>query len=143
MLATLPSIQGGEFDGITSSHMGDWNMSICNTSTQKDLAWEFLKFMVTDEVVQQWLLDCYTVPANKAACEKLSDYMPAQYAYVGNTSPVMCSASSNDSYDSGNFGTMANDITTVLNEMFQGNMNAEQAMEYVQKNVDDYLDTMK
>lgn len=147
MLATLPSIQGGEFDGITSSHMGDWNMSICNTSTQKDLAWEFLKFMVTDEVVQQWLLDCYTVPANKAACEKLSDYMPAQYAepisYVVNTSPLMFSASSNDSYDSGNFGTMANDITTVLNEMFQGNMNAEQAMEYVQKNVDDYLDTMK
>lgn len=38
---------------------------------------------------------------------------------------------------------MANDITTVLNEMFQGNMNAEQAMEYVQKNVDDYLDTME
>ena len=55
----------------------------------------------------------------------------------------MFSASSNDSYDSGNFGTMANDITTVLNEMFQGNMDAAEAMEYVQKNVDDYLGTLK
>lgn len=147
MLATLPSIQGGEFEGITSSHMGDWNMSICNNSKQKDLAWEFLKFMVTDEVVQQWLLDCYTVPANKTACEKLKDYMPTEYAepisYVVNTSPLMFSASSNDSYDSGNFGTMANDITTVLNEMFQGNMDVAEAMEYVQKNVDDYLGTLK
>lgn len=53
MMAALPKIQGGEFDGITSSHMGDWNMAICNASQQKDLAWEFMKFMVTDEVVQQ------------------------------------------------------------------------------------------
>ena len=39
MMAALPKIQSGEFEGITSSHMGDWNMAICNTSEQKDLAW--------------------------------------------------------------------------------------------------------
>lgn len=80
MLAALPKIQEGEFAGITSSHMGDWNMAICNTSTQKDLAWEFMKFMVTDEVIQQWLLDTYSIPANKEASNKLGEYMPAAYA---------------------------------------------------------------
>lgn len=90
MLAALPKIQDGEFKGITSSHMGDWNMAICNTSSQKDLAWEFMKFMVMDEVVQQWILDTYSIPANKEASGKLGGYMPADYAdpisYVVSTS---------------------------------------------------------
>lgn len=146
MFAALPKIQGGEFDGITSSHMGDWNMAICNTSSQKDLAWEFLKFMVMDEVVQQWLLDTYSIPANKEASAKLGDYMPDDYAaaisYVVNTSPLEFSASANNCYDSSNFGTFANDLTTVLNEMFQGNMDADAAIAYVKKNLDDYMSTL-
>ena len=146
MMAALPKIQSGEFEGITSSHMGDWNMAICNTSEQKDLAWEFMKFMVTDEVVQQWLLDAFSIPANKEASGKLGDYMPADYAdaisYVVSTSPLEFSASANDCYDSNNFGTFANDLTTVINEMYQGNMDADQAMDYVQKNLDDYMSTL-
>ncbi len=146
MLAALPKITDGEFKGITSSHMGDWNMAICNTSTQKDLAWEFMKFMVTDEVVQQWILDTYCIPANKEASARLSEYMPAEYAdpisYVVSTSPLEFSASANNCYDSSNFGTFANDLTTVLNEMFQGNMNADEAMEYVKKNLVDYMSTL-
>ncbi len=147
MFTALPKIQGGEFDGITSSHMGDWNMAIANTSTQKDLAWEFLKFMVTDEVVQQWLLDTYSIPANKEASAKLSNYMPADYSdaisYVVSTSPLQFSASANNCYDSSNFGTFSNDLTTVLNEMFQGNMDADEAMAYVQKNLDDFMSTLE
>ena len=146
MMAALPKIQSGEFEGITSSHMGDWNMAICNTSEQKDLAWEFMKFMVTDEVVQQWLLDAFSIPANKEASGKLGDYMPADYAdaisYVVSTSPLEFSASANDCYDSNNFGTFANGLTTVINEMYQGNMDADQAMDYVQKNLDDYMSTL-
>ncbi len=146
MMAALPKIQGGEFDGITSSHMGDWNMAICNASQQKDLAWEFMKFMVTDEVVQQWLLDAFSIPANKEASGKLSGYMPSDYAdaisYVVSTSPLEFSASANSCYDSSNFGTFANDLTTVINEMYQGNMDADEAMDYVQKNLDDYMSTL-
>lgn len=146
MILALPPISGGEFDGITSSHMGDWNMSICKSSQQKDLAWEFLKFMVTDEVVQQWILDTFSIPANKEASAKLGEYMPAEYSdavsYVVSTSPLMFSASANNCYDSGNFGTFANDLTTVLNEMFQGNMDADAAVEYVMKNVEDYMGTL-
>lgn len=146
MLAALPKIQSGEFEGITSSHMGDWNMAICNTSKQKDLAWEFMKFMVTDESVQQWLLNAFSIPANKEASARLGEYMPADYAdaisYVVSTSPLEFSASANDCYDSSDFGTFANDLTTVINEMYQGNMNADEAMDYVQKNLDDYMGTL-
>ena len=36
-----------------------------------------------------------------------------------------------------------NDLATVLNEMYQGNMDAKEAMDFVQKNVDDYLSTLQ
>lgn len=72
--------------------------------------------------------------------------MPSDYAdaisYVVSTSPLEFSASANSCYDSSNFGTFANDLTTVINEMYQGNMDADEAMDYVQKNLDDYMSTL-
>lgn len=146
MLATLPVIEDGPYKGITSSHFGDWHMSICKNSTQKDLAWEFLKFMTTDQVVQQWILDTYSIPANIEANNRLAEYMSADFAdamiYAINTCPPDFSCSENECYDSGNFGTFMNDLATVLGEMYQGNMDAQKAMEYVQENVDNYLSTL-
>lgn len=146
MLAALPAIEDGPFAGITSSHFGDWHMSICKNSENKELAWEFLKFMTTDPVVQQWILDTYSIPNNIEANQTLDDYMNPDFAeaikYVIDTCPWDFSCSENECYDSGNFGSFMNDLATVLNEMYQGNMDAAEAMEFVQKNVDDYLDTL-
>lgn len=146
MLATLPVIENGPYKGITSSHFGDWHMSICKNSQQKDLAWEFLKFMTTDPVVQQWILDTYSIPANIEANNKMSEYMSEDFAaplvHAINTCPKDFSCSENECYDSGNFGTFMNDLATVIGEMYQGNMDAQKAMEYVQENVDNYLSTL-
>ena len=147
MLAALPQIEDGPYKGITSSHFGDWHMSICKNSSNKELAWEFLKFMTTDPVVQQWIMETYSIPANIAANSTLGDYMNDDFAdaikYVIETCPGGFSCSENECYDSGNFGTFMNDLATVLNEMYQGNMDAQAAMEFVQKNVDDYLSTLQ
>lgn len=146
MLAALPQIEEGPYAGVTSSHFGDWHISICKNSQNKELAWEFLKFMVTDEVVQQWILDTYNIPVNKEANARMGEYMSADFAepiqYVINTCPAGFSCSENECYDSGNFGTFMNDLATVINEMYTGNMDHTEAMEYVQKNVDDYLSTL-
>ena len=147
MLAALPKIEDGPYKGVTSSHFGDWHMSICKNSNNKELAWEFLKFMTTDPVVQQWILDTYSIPTNIAANSTLGDYMSDDFAeaikYVIETFPDGFSCSENECYDSGNFGTFMNDLATVLNEMYQGNMDAKEAMDFVQKNVDDYLSTLQ
>lgn len=146
MLAALPQIEDGPYKGTTSSHFGDWHMSICKNSQNKELAWEFLKFMVTDQVVQQWILDTYSIPVNLEANSRIGEYMSSDFSapleYVINTCPKEFSCSENQCYDSGNFGTFMNDLATVLNEMYQNNMDAGQAMEYIQKNVDDYLNTL-
>ena len=57
--------------------------------------------------------------------------MPADYvapiSYIVSISPLEFSSSANNCYDSSNFGTLANDLTIVLNEMFQRNMDADVA----------------
>lgn len=147
MFVPLPAIQSGENAGSTSSHMGDWNMAICNTSKEKDLAWEFIKFMVTDEEIQQWLVDCNTIPNNLTALPKLKESVKTEYYSAIETilqqQPLEFSASTNECYDSGNFGTFANDITSVMNEMFVGNSSAEDAVKFVQKNLNDYMSSVQ
>lgn len=143
MFLQLPAITGGQYDGISASHMGDWNMAICNTSTQKELAWEFIKFMVTDPQVQDWIVRAGAIPTNKEGCQVLTTVMPNQYYdaiydTIQNF-PADFSLQANDSYNSIEFGSFSSDICTVLNEMFLGNMNADEAAAQVQANVDAYL----
>lgn len=147
MFLPLPEILDGPHKGITSSHMGDWNMAIYKESPNKDLAWEFMKFMVTDEVVLQWMVETYSIPSNIKGLDMLQQAMsPAYYEAISKivrTAPLEFSASTNTSYDSGNFGTFATDITSVLNEMFTGNMTMDQAIGFVQKNLDDYMKSVR
>lgn len=143
----LPKITEGTNAGITSSHMGDWNMAICNTSDDKDLAWEFIKFMATDEVVQQWIVDANSIPNNKNFSNLLSDRMDEGYYNAINSilvqQPLEFSASTNTCYDSANFGSFASDVTSVLNEMFVDTMDTDQAIEFVQNNLNDYMTTVQ
>lgn len=143
MFLQLPAITGGEYDGISASHMGDWNLAICNTSEQKDLAWEFIKFMVTDEFVQDWIVRTNSIPSNIAGGANLKDVMPEQYYTAINDTianfPSAFSLQANDCYNSIDFGSFASDVNTVLNEMFLGNMTSDEAVEKVQANVDEFL----
>lgn len=147
MFLPLPKIEDGEFKGITASHMGDWNMSVCNTSSNKEMAEEFLKFMVTDPVVQQWLADTYCIPNNLEGLKLLDGAMePAYYDAINEivtTCPKAFSASINDCWDSTNFGTFATDVTSALNEVFVGNMDAEKATKQVQANLDEFLKSLQ
>ncbi len=103
--------------------------------------------MATDEAIQQWLVDCNTIPNNLSALPILKEGVnPDYYSAIESVlqqQPLEFSASTNECYDSGNFGTFANDVTSVLNEMFVGNSDANKAVEFVQKNLDDYLGSVQ
>ena len=53
--------------------------------------------------------------------------------------PSAFSLQANDTYKSIDFGSFSTDIGTVLNEMFLGNMTADEAAAKVQANVDEYM----
>ena len=98
-------------------------------------------------VVQQWLADTYSIPNNLEGLKLLDGAMePAYYDAINEivtTCPKAFSASINDCWDSTNFGTFATDVTSALNEVFVGNMDAEKATKQVQANLDEFLKSLQ
>lgn len=143
MFLPLPKILEGDHKGITSSNVGDLNICIYKETPQKELAWDFLKFMVTDPVIQQWYVDTNSIPANVEASKLLNDVMPAEYAdaisEIISTSPKGYNSSASVWYDSTWFGTFQSDIVTHFDSLLQGNETSKQVAENIQKNIDDYL----
>lgn len=147
MFLQLPAIQGGQYDGISASHMGDFNLAICNTSQQKDLAWQFIKFMATDDFVQKWLVGAKVVPSNVQGTKYLAEVMPEKFykpiQEVTEGYDPMFSLQANDCYNSIDFGGFSTNIGSNLNEMFLGNMTADEAVADIQAKVDEYLSSLQ
>jgi ABC-type glycerol-3-phosphate transport system substrate-binding protein len=51
---SLPRVNLGELRGDITPYCGDSNLAISKTSTQQDLAWEWIKFSTTNEVAIQY-----------------------------------------------------------------------------------------
>ncbi len=128
-----------------TSHSGDWNLAIANTSQKKDLAWEFIKFMVTDPEVQQWYIEINAVPNNREGFEsylamdrpymdsikKIYDKYPADFCYTS------CQ------YWNTSFGPSNSVLANAFGELFAGNTNAEECAKSIQKGLEEYRDSLK
>jgi ABC-type glycerol-3-phosphate transport system substrate-binding protein len=140
---TMPAIEAGENQGSPSLFMGDHNMAISNTSKNKEWAWKFLKFLVTDEVIQQWLVDTMQLPNNRKSMEVVSKAMGENYGAVVTRAleqnPVGFNNSTNDYVNNVSFGAITSDMGNVIGELLLGNMTAEEAGVYIQNNVDAYM----
>ncbi len=144
---TMPVIEEGEYKGSPSSFMGDNNMAISKSSNNKEMAWEFLKFLVTDEEVQQWLVDVRNLPNNREGMKVVCDAMGDKYGDVVSNAlaknPVGFNNSTNDYTNNVSFGAVTSDMGNVIGELLFGNMKAEEAGAYIQNNIDTYLKTSK
>lgn len=145
MFLELPLIEEGEHKGITSSNMADLNICIYNNSKQKELATAFFKFLSTDPVAQQWIIDTGNIPNNASSVAKLD--MPAQYLdallRVVETAPEGFNSSASKWYDSTWFGTLQSDIVAQSDLLLKGSISAEEMAAYIQNNVDSYLASLK
>lgn len=147
MFVPLPKIQEGDHAGITCSNIGDLNICIYKETEQKDLAWAFLKFLVTDPVVQQWYIETNSIPANVNYTDLLYESMPADYAdaiaEVISTSPEGYNSSASVWYDSTWFGTFQSDIVTEFDQLLKGNETSAEVTKNIQSTVDGYLEALE
>lgn len=144
---TMPVIEAGEYKGSPSLFMGDNNMAISKSSENKEWAWEFIKFLVTDEVVQKWLVEAMQLPNNREGMKAVNEAMGDNYGAVINNAlaknPVGFNNSTNDFSNNVSFGAITSDMSNVIGELLLVNMKAEEAGAYIQNNVDTYLKTSK
>lgn len=143
---TMPVIEEGANKGKPSLFMGDNNVAICKSSNNKELAWEFIKFLMTDDVATQWLVDTMSFPNNKEGFAKVQGYM-GDYAKVVNTAleknPDGFNNATNDFTNNASFGSVTSDIGLVIGELTMGNMKPEDCGKYVQDKINDFMKASK
>lgn len=142
----LPVIEEGENAGAQSTYFGSYNMAICNTSENKDWAWEFIKFMTTDEFAVEWTLETGGIPNCQLGMELLQEKMgekaqaPMQ---VLQTLPDGFCNTTNAWYDNVNFGTFSTSLVTIMKDLVYGTITPDEAVNTWQKNIDEYMASIK
>ena len=116
-------------------------------SKNKEWAWEFIKFLVTDEIAVEYAVSngmVWNTQEGIAAMESVIDSESAEVIkYIMENIPENYSGSTNPYYDSMNFGSMSSYISAPLWELLKNDMTVEQAQENVQQSVDDYFATLQ
>ncbi len=138
----LPVIEAGENAGAQSTYFGSYNMAICNTSENKDWAWEFIKFMTTDEFAVDWTLRTGGIPNCDLGMEMLKEKMgDAAEGPIGvlATLPEGFCNTTNPWYDNVNFGTFSTQLVTELKDLVYGTKTADEAVASWQKAIDEYM----
>lgn len=114
---------------------------------QKDLAWAFLKFLLTDPVAQQWLVDTNSIPANMQYTTLLYDVMSEDYVgaikQIIESNPFSFDSSASKYYDSTWFGTLQNDVVTAADEVIRGNQTSADVVKTIQENINAYMNALE
>ncbi len=142
----LPVIEEGQFKGCPSLYLGDNNFAISKDSENKEWAWEFIKFMLTDDVAIAYMIDNggivntvqgmeilkQQIGENDVLLQQVLEQLPSDYNSTTNTY-----------YDNVNFGAMGSYLSSELREMIKGSISVEQAVDNTQKAVDEYFATLE
>lgn len=143
----LPLCTEGEYKGIPTPHAGDNNMAIFKDTGKKDWAWEFIKFMTTDEVAVQWVVDQGSWPNSKAGKDGVAELIGEELAKVMDTAlgtlPENYNNATNDVFNNVSFGSVTNTQITAVDNVINGYMTPEEAAKYMQDYVDEYLASLK
>ena len=140
----MPVIEEGNNAGSPSSFKGCNNMAICNTSKNKEWAWEFIKFMVTDPECIKWVVDCGQIPNTPDGMDSVMAIMGEKADAIVTSlegMPDDFSNSTTEYYNNISFGPVVTSLGVVTQDLVNGTITPAQAAEQMQKTVDEYLAT--
>ena len=143
----LPAIEKGENAGNPSLYLGDNNLAISKTSEHKEWAWEFIKFMMTDEIAIQYAQSNGWVWNTAAGVDALESVIGTDNTQmvkdILSKLPSDYNSTTNAYYDGVNFGTMSAYLSDWIREMVKGSLSVEETQEKVQASVDEYMGGLK
>lgn len=142
----LPVIEAGPSAGAQSTYFGSYNMAIANNSNNKDVAWEFIKWMTTDPKAVEWTIATGGIPncdyGMELLAEKMGDAANGPMAVLKSMPENFCNTT-NENYDNVNFGTFSTELVTVLKDLVYGTTQPEEALAAWQKSIDEYMASIK
>lgn len=142
----MPAIEAGEYKGKPSAFMGSNNVAICKTSENKEWAWEFLKFISTDETVLKWVSDCGRIPNNPSGMEFVKTEMGDKVQAINRAMeeiPDGFNNSTNDFFNNVSFGPVTSTMGVVISDLLNQVTTPEEAAKTLQNSVDEYLKSIQ
>ncbi|MGI6725530.1 MAG: extracellular solute-binding protein [Christensenellales bacterium] len=125
--------------------LGDWNMAIPKTSANKEAAWEFIKWMITDERVADYVLETGNLPNSKKAIENLAaEGYPFAEAFSQNFEnfPPFFWANSSVYYDN-LFGSVETIFSNYVIPLYEQKLTPEETAAAIQKELEEMAESMK
>lgn len=140
---TFPVIGTGDLAGIPAPSVADYNLAICKDSTQKDWAWEFIKFYTSDPVCTDWAAQKFMwnncVDRQEDLKEVLDEQTVETIMRTLKSVPAGWSMASNDCYDDSLLGATQAEIRSCIEEIVQGRMTPEEAAASVQAQAEEFV----
>lgn len=147
IILPVPVIEEGENAGKPSMFLGNNNLGISRTSKHKEWAWEFIKFLMTDEIAVEFAVSNGMIWNTEEGIKALDAVIGSENAeiikYIMDSLPANYNDATSVYYDSVNFGSMQSYLSDTLWEMLKKDMTIEEAQAKVQQSVDDYLATLQ
>ena len=142
----LPVIEEGPAAGSQSTYLGSYNMAIANNSKNKDVAWEFIKWMTTDPKAVEWTVATGGIPNCDYGMQLLADKMGEAAEgpmAVLHAMPENFCNTTNENYDNVNFGVFSTELVTILKDLVYGSTTPDTALAKWQKAIDEYMATIR
>jgi ABC-type glycerol-3-phosphate transport system substrate-binding protein len=147
VVQSLPRINSGELRGDVTPYCGDNNLAICKTSTQQDLAWEWIKFSTTNETAIQYYIQAGYVPNHRDYYSGLNKVLPQSWvdAIGRNIAKIPSTYSPSSGLYSNNisFGNLNVSIGQGMRMLLMGTGSSADAAALVQNTVNEYMASLK
>lgn len=138
----LPNASKGAGAGSATAYLGDNNIGICRHSQNKAWAWEFIKFLLTDEVCIEWMASNGNVGNTLAELEVMANYIGEDYSAmikeILDELPAGVNGTTSAQYDSMNF-SMPSIMSAQILELIRGNISVEECAEALQTEVSESI----
>ena len=144
---TMPLCTQGRYEGKPTPHAGDNNLAIYKDAKNKELAWEFIKFMTTDPAMIQWVADNGALPNSKDSEAAIKSLVAEEYVapimFCLNNIPENYNNATNYVMNNVSFGATTANLITAVSNVLQGFSTPEEAAKLMQDGVDEYLAGLK
>ncbi|GHV43251.1 hypothetical protein AGMMS49546_24280 [Spirochaetia bacterium] len=144
---SLPRVNSGTLRGDVTPYCGDSNLAICKTSTQQDLAWEWIKFSTTNEVAIKYYIECGGLVNHKDFYSGLNKFVPQSWVEAMGRDiakiPDTYTPASGMYTNNISFGNLNATIGQGMRMLMMGTGSPNDAAAAVQKMVDEYKASLK
>ena len=143
----FPTATAGRYEGTPSPYSSGHNLAIYKDSPDKEWAWEFIKFMCTDPVALEWVLAAGYIPNTVKGLDYaegwLGDQLKESLSFILSNVPENYNNASNYAFNNISFGPTTANLTTAVDNVINGYMTPEEAAQFMQESVDEYLASVR